>query len=77
LVTDKVNKKFHDKERIVKLFRKELEDKSILDLGCGPGHFLMSVDTMLDHKRLVEIDTSINVLPKKTKNIELICVGAK
>lgn len=72
LVTDEVNKKSHDKDKIVKLFRKELVGKSILDLGCGLGHFLMSVDAMLDHKRLVGIDTSIDVLPEN-KNIDFIC----
>ncbi len=60
------------KDKIVKLFREELEGKSILDVGCGQGQFLLSVASQLDHKRLVGIDTSISVIPKRETSIEFI-----
>lgn len=60
------------KDKIVKLFRKELEGKSILDVGCGQGHFLLSIASQLDHKRLVGIGTSISVVPKRETSIEFI-----
>jgi len=60
------------KDRIVRLFRKELEGKSILDVGCGTGYFLISVANQLEHKRLVGIDISTPVLPKNQKDIQFI-----
>jgi 2-polyprenyl-3-methyl-5-hydroxy-6-metoxy-1,4-benzoquinol methylase len=60
------------KKKIVRLFRKELEGKSILDVGCGQGAFLRSVAFQLDHKRLVGIDISDSILPKNESSIEFI-----
>jgi 2-polyprenyl-3-methyl-5-hydroxy-6-metoxy-1,4-benzoquinol methylase len=60
------------KDRIVRLFRKELEGKSILDVGCGEGYFLISVASQLDHKKLVGVDISTSVLPKNQKDIQFI-----
>jgi SAM-dependent methyltransferase len=51
------------KDRIVRLFASELRGKSILDIGCGQGHFLRSVKQQLVHGRLVGIDISKSVLP--------------
>ena len=60
------------KKKIVRLFRKELERKSILDVGCGQGDFLRSVAFQLDPKRLVGIDISDSILPKNEPSIEFI-----
>ncbi len=63
------------KAKLVKLFRKELEGKSILDVGCGSGTFLKSVEANLKHKRLVGMDilrsNSWNS-PKQPEDIEFI-----
>lgn len=61
------NKKY----KIVKLFKKELSGKSILDIGCGEGNFLLCIEKKLKHKRLVGLDVSVDVLPKLS-NIEFI-----
>lgn len=60
------------KDKIVRLFRKELEGKSILDLGCGEGYFLESISRQLKHKSLVGIDVSIPPLSKNHQDIEFI-----
>jgi SAM-dependent methyltransferase len=60
------------KTKLVKLFRKELEGKSILDVGCGNGAFLQSVDTNLQHERLVGIDISPIILPQQHQNVEFL-----
>ena len=60
------------KDKIVRLFRKELEGKSILDVGCGEGHFLESISRQLTHKSLVGIDVSIPPLSKHHPDIEFI-----
>ena len=60
------------KDKIVRLFRKELEGKSILDLGCGEGYFLESISRQLKHKSLVGVDVSISPLSKHHQNIEFI-----
>jgi len=43
----------------VRLFSKELMSKSVLDVGCGEGHFLASISKNLRHKELVGLDVSI------------------
>lgn len=60
------------KDRIVRLFSKELAGKSILDIGCGNGHFLTSVDKQLPHKKLVGIDISTAVLPQHEGTMRFI-----
>jgi len=66
------NKTKNPKDRIVKILKKELKGKSILDLGCGRGFFLRSIASCLNHKKLVGIDTSTSVLPKSSKDIRFI-----
>jgi SAM-dependent methyltransferase len=60
------------KAKLVKLFRKELQGKSILDVGCGNGAFLLSIDTNLQHDRLVGIDISPTILPQQHQNVEFL-----
>ena len=60
------------KAELVNLFRKELEGKSILDVGCGEGEFLRSIDASLEHKKLVGIDVSPAILPRQLGNIEFV-----
>lgn len=58
--------------RVVQLFSRELNGKSILDVGCGTGAFLKCVDDTLPHGRLVGIDTSLSVLPEDTHGVQFI-----
>tara|TARA_B110000003_G_C16651770_1_gene534498 strand:- start:1185 stop:2060 length:876 start_codon:yes stop_codon:yes gene_type:complete len=50
------------------LFKKELEGKSILDVGCGKGAFLNTIKKSFKVKDLVGIDVS---LPEKNKLNEM------
>ncbi len=67
-----IQKSKNPKDKVVRLFRKELEGKSILDVGCGEGYFLESVSRNLKHKDLVGIDVSTPHLPKQNEKIEFI-----
>jgi len=60
------------KDKTVRLFRKELEGKSILDVGCGEGYFLESITKKINHKKLVGIDVSIPPLSKHHPDIKFI-----
>ena len=53
------------KDRTARLFRKELEGESILDVGCGEGRFLIIVANQLEHKGPVVKHASTSVLPEK------------
>lgn len=61
------------KDRIVRLFKKELEGKSILDVGCGAGYFLVSVAKQLRYLRLTGLDISIPPLSTRHPEIQFIC----
>ncbi len=60
------------KDRIVRLFRKELAGKSVLEVGCGNGLFLKSVARQLPHKDLVGLDISAPVLPEGQDGIRFL-----
>jgi 2-polyprenyl-3-methyl-5-hydroxy-6-metoxy-1,4-benzoquinol methylase len=45
-------------DRLVATFGRELENKSVLDVGCGNGAFLYSVHRLLAHGTLCGLDTS-------------------
>ena len=60
------------KDYIVRLFSKELRDKSILEVGCGEGHFLESIARNLPHNKLVGIDVSMPHLLQHHPDIEFI-----
>jgi len=57
------------KERVVRMFRRELRDKSILDVGCGDGAFLFCVHRLLRHRDLVGMDISTPVIPEETTGL--------
>ena len=61
-----------EKDRIVRLFRRELAYRSLLDLGCGTGELLLSVARLLPHKELVGVDISTTVLPSSTAGVAFI-----
>jgi SAM-dependent methyltransferase len=50
--------------RLVLTFRRELENRSILELGCGDGIFLDQVARLLPHGELCGLDTSDVTLPQ-------------
>ena len=45
-------------ERLVLTFRRELENESVLDVGCGNGLFLTTLAKLLAHGELWGLDTS-------------------
>ena len=45
-------------DRLVRTFRRELENKSVLDVGCGNGLFLTTLANLLPHGELWGLDTS-------------------
>ena len=50
--------------RLVLTFRRELENRSILELGCGDGILLDQVARLLPHGELCGLDTSDVALPQ-------------
>lgn len=50
--------------RLVLTFRRELENRSILEVGCGDGIFLDQVARLLPHGELCGLDTSDVTLPQ-------------
>ncbi|HTY20278.1 MAG TPA: methyltransferase domain-containing protein [Geobacteraceae bacterium] len=60
------------KDRIVRLFRRELTGRSILEVGCGNGLFLQSVARLLPHRDLVGLDISAPVLPAHDRGIRFV-----
>lgn len=48
----------HQYAKLVHTFRRELEGKSVLDVGCGDGLFLYLISRLLAHKDLWGIDTA-------------------
>ncbi len=68
----KIDKNRNSKGKTVRLFRRELEHKSILDIGCGEGHFLSALDARIKHKRLTGIDVAIPPPEKQPPGIEFI-----
>jgi 2-polyprenyl-3-methyl-5-hydroxy-6-metoxy-1,4-benzoquinol methylase len=51
-----VDTKSSPKDSLVALLKPELEGKSILDIGCGAGDFLLSCSRNISHGRLLGID---------------------
>jgi SAM-dependent methyltransferase len=48
---------------LVRRLRPWLENRAVLDVGCGEGEFLLEVARSLPHRELVGIDVSEKVLP--------------
>lgn len=44
------------KNKIAEIFKKELEGKKILDVGCGAGLFLESIERNMKYEKLVGLD---------------------
>ena len=66
---DSILKKISLKDNHVKLFSKELFNKSIIDFGCGEGLFLRNIKKNIKHKDLVGVDIFI---PKNLREIKKI-----
>lgn len=63
----------NQKDKRVLMFKEELRDKSILDIGCGSGEFLQSIAKNIEHKDLVGLDIDISNVKMNTPNIRYIC----
>ena len=59
-------------DKMVRVFAKELKNKSILDVGCGTGRFLKTIACNLPHKELVGIDISVSNIPQNHSEIDFI-----
>jgi SAM-dependent methyltransferase len=55
--------------RLARTFRREMEGKSVLDVGCGNGEFLAQLARLLPHGRLCGIDTSDVHLPSDSADV--------
>lgn len=58
--------------RLILTFRRELENRSILDIGCGDGIFLDQVARLLPHGDLWGIDTSDVRAPRSDVGIRFV-----
>lgn len=72
---DSLEIKIASKDPQVTLFEKELRGKSIIDFGCGEGHFLMNIQKKLPYKKLTGVDVFIPENLKKLKEIQFISSG--
>jgi len=57
-------------DKMVRIFDKELKNKSVLDVGCGTGRFLKTIACSLPHKKLVGIDISVPNTPQNNSEID-------
>jgi SAM-dependent methyltransferase len=57
------------KDYIVRLLAPLLANKSILDVGCGAGHFLLGVSRLLEHGELLGIDVFAESLEFPARNL--------
>ena len=64
---ESIHKKISLKNNHVKLFKKELHNKSIIDFGCGEGFFLRNIKNNIKHKELVGVDIFI---PRNLREIK-------
>ena len=67
-----INAKIFKKKKVAFLFKKELYNKSILDVGCGDGAFLYAINKMFNHKELTGIDISSVTPDSISDNISFI-----
>jgi len=58
--------------RLILTFRRELENRSILEVGCGDGIFLDQVARLLPHGELCGLDTSDVTLPQEHAAIRFL-----
>lgn len=62
----------NDNLRYFNFFKKYIKNKSILDYGCGYGHFLMLCRKITDNLNGVELSKNcINYIQKKTRKIKI------
>jgi len=61
-----------NQSRLVLMFRRELEGRSVLDVGCGTGLFLREVARQLHHGELCGLDTSATHLPRTSNEIRFV-----
>jgi SAM-dependent methyltransferase len=63
LTSDKTSNHRNTQRELVRVFRRELTGKSVLDVGCGTGDFLFAIRDLLRHRKLCGLDVSIAHLP--------------
>ncbi len=60
------------KHEVVALFGRDIQDRSVLDVGCGDGALLADIARFLRHGRLVGIDTSASLCQPAIDQVEFI-----
>ena len=63
------------KDPQVKLFSRDLKNKSIIDFGCGEGSFLLNIKQNLPYKSLTGVDVYIPESLKNHPEIDFISSG--
>ena len=66
------NSTVNSNDKMVRIFEKELRNKSVLDVGCGTGRFLKTIASSLPHKKLVGMDVSVPNTPQNSSEIDFI-----
>jgi SAM-dependent methyltransferase len=60
------------KDFIVRLLAPLLTGRSVVDVGCGSGQFLLSMSRLVEHKQLVGLDVFVEPLELPAKNLRFI-----
>src|SRR5690606_19370398 len=70
-----VEQKISEKDPQVKLFERDLRNKSIIDFGCGEGSFLLNIRKNLPYKSLTGVDVYIPEALSNHPDIKFISSG--
>jgi len=70
-----VEQKIREKDPQVRLFERELRNKSIIDFGCGEGSFLLNIRNNLPYKSLTGVDVYIPDTLRNHPDINFIASG--
>ncbi|MDC0506676.1 class I SAM-dependent methyltransferase, partial [Flavobacteriaceae bacterium] len=67
-----LDEKLSEKNKHIRLFEKEIINKSVIDFGCGEGLFLKNIQKNIPHKKLVGVDVFIPNTLKDNQKIKFV-----